>query len=230
MASPAERILPLQHFGALTTALLAAAVLFASMLASMAIALANLPYFELVNRFVGATETVARGMLFSSWLLLIGGLVVVWRPAFFGLRPGDLRREWRIVAVVTVMAAFGTAVLLTVTGTTPYSDASLFIETIVVLLTEELVFRAVLLTLLLVVLARIVAPTVVVPLAVVANGIGFGLAHLTNALDLSLTFVLGQAAFATVLGMACAALMVRARSVYAAMLLHGAVNAVVVLI
>jgi membrane protease YdiL (CAAX protease family) len=42
-------------------------------------------------------------------------------------------------------------------------------------------------------------------------------------------FVIGQVAFASVLGVACAFLMTRTRSVYPAMLLHGVVNAVVVL-
>ena len=42
-------------------------------------------------------------------------------------------------------------------------------------------------------------------------------------------FVRDMATFASALGMACAFLMVRTRSVYPAMALHAAVNAVVVL-
>ncbi|MEX2546651.1 MAG: CPBP family glutamic-type intramembrane protease [Chloroflexota bacterium] len=46
----------------------------------------------------------------------------------------------------------------------------------------------------------------------------------------NLSFVLPQVLFASVLGASCAALMLRTRSVYPAMLLHAVVNAVVVLI
>ncbi|HEX5825015.1 MAG TPA: CPBP family glutamic-type intramembrane protease [Candidatus Limnocylindrales bacterium] len=60
------------------------------------------------------------------------------------------------------------------------------------------------------------------------DGIAFGLGHLANATSLAIGFVLGQAAFASVLGMACAYLMAKTRSVYPAMLLHAVVNAVVV--
>jgi membrane protease YdiL (CAAX protease family) len=181
-----------------------------------------------VNGIVGARETVARGLVFSSWLVILGGVVVVWRPTAFGFRFGDLRRHARLVLGTLVAAAGLTALLLRLTGAIPYSDASFVIETAVVPISEELVFRGVLLTVLLVVLGRWHDEPTAATLAVAFDGIAFGLAHLANASSLALGFVLGQAAFAIVLGMACAYLMLRTRSIYPAILLHAVVNAVVV--
>lgn len=197
---------------------------------SVVVALANTPYFDVVNGFVGARETVARGVLFSSWLLILGGPIVARHPGAYGFRFGDIRAHWRTVAAVVGLGAVVTAVLVTITGPTPYSDASLFIETVDVPFTEELLFRGVLLTVLLIVLGRLHDPRTAVVLAVVFDGVAFGLAHLANASSVEVGFVLSQATFASILGIGCAYLMVRTRSVYPAMLLHAAVNGVVVLL
>ncbi len=210
-------------------ALVAATVVIA-WVAAFAVARLNEPWFAFLNGYVDARETVARGLLFSSWLALVGGAIVVWRPEAFGFRMGDISRHGPLIVGTCVVAAIVTAVLITVIGGTPYDDASLFIETIVVPVTEELVFRAVLLTVLLGVFARLLRPRPATILAVLVNGLAFGLAHAANATSLASAFVIGQMAFAAGLGTACAALMVRTRSVYPAMLLHGVVNGVVVLL
>lgn len=196
--------------------------------ASVLVALLNEPYFAILNGYVGAHETIARGLLFSSWLVLVGGTIVIWRPPAFGFRVGAICRQWRPLLATVIAAAVLTGLLLRVVGTTPYSEASLFIETVVVPVTEELVFRAVLLTGLLMVLGRLHTTRTALILAVAFNGIAFGLAHLANATSLANDFVLAQAAFAGVLGMGCAYLMARTRSVYPAMVLHAVVNMVVV--
>lgn len=118
--------------------------------------------------------------------------------------------------------------LLALTGTTPSSEASLFVEAALVPFTEELLFRGVLLTVLLLVLGRLHGPGVAVALAVSFDGIAFGLAHAANATSLALGFVLPQVVFASGLGLLCAYLMAKTKSVYPAMFLHGIVNAVVV--
>jgi membrane protease YdiL (CAAX protease family) len=195
---------------------------------SLAVALLNQPYFDLLNGFVGATEAVPRALLFSSWLVLIGGPLVVWQPARFGFTAGDIRRSWRAIVVVCLAAAAVTVAILRLTGRIPYSDASLFVESVLVPLTEELLFRGVLLALLLMAFGRLANRSVAVPLAIIVDGIGFGVAHLANATSLDIGFVAPQATFAVALGVACAWLAVRTRSVYPAMLLHGVVNTVVV--
>jgi membrane protease YdiL (CAAX protease family) len=197
--------------------------------ASMAVALLNQPYFEAVNRLVRAEGEVARGLLFSSWLVLIAVPIVAWRPRAFGLTFGSIAAHWRLVAGVTAAAAALTWVALGLAGPVPYSTASPFIEIVDVPVTEELLFRGVLLTALLAILRRYQRPGTAAVVAIAIDGVAFGLAHLANGTSLELDFVATQAAFACALGAGCAFLMVRTGSVYPAILLHGAVNAVVVL-
>jgi membrane protease YdiL (CAAX protease family) len=207
---------------------LALGALLLASAASVLIAVLNQPWFAFVNGLVGARETVARGLLFSSWLIVVGAPIVLWRPSTFGFQFGETRRHWRLVATTLIAAAGLTAVLLRAVGATPYSQASLFIESVVVPVTEELVFRGVLLTVLLVALSRLLDRRTALILAVAFDGIAFGLAHLANMTSLATAFVLAQATFAGVLGMGCAYLMARTRSIYPAIALHALVNAVVV--
>lgn len=196
--------------------------------ASLLVALTNLAWFAIVNGVLDLQGAVARGLLYSSWLLLLGGLVVIRRPRAFGFREGALRRRWRLVVAVVIPAMAATALILRIIGATPYSDASLFIESVVVPFTEELVFRAVLLTVLLLVLRRLQPANRARILAILFCGVAFGIGHLANATSVAFGFVIGQSLFAMFLGAACAFLMARTRSVYPAMILHSAVNAVVV--
>jgi membrane protease YdiL (CAAX protease family) len=205
-------------------------ILAAAVAASVLVAVANQAWFDLVNGAVGARETVARGLLFSSWPLLLGGAVVIWRPRTFGFQAGETRRQVGLVAGVVGAAAALTALLLTLVGPTPYSDASPFIEVVVVPFTEELLFRGVLLTVLLLALTRLHDPGTAALLAVAFDGVAFGIAHLANAGSIDVSFVVPQVAFAIALGTACAGLAVRTRSIYPAMLLHGVVNGVVVVL
>ena len=228
MTATRTRSWPRERLGAPATLGLTLLTLVLACGAGMLVALANGPYFDFVNGFVGARETVARGLLFSSWFLIVGGLFVVRDPAAYGFRLGEIRRQWRVVAAVVAAAAVVTALLLTLTGRTPYSDASLFIETVDVPFAEELVFRGVLLTVLLIALGRLHDADTAVVLAVLFDGLAFGLAHLANAGSIEVGFVLSQAVFASALGVGCAYLMVRTKSVYPAMLLHAVVNGVVV--
>jgi membrane protease YdiL (CAAX protease family) len=198
--------------------------------ASLLVAVANVAYFEVVQGFVRVEAAIPRALLFSSWLLLVGGALVVWRPSTFGFQFGDIPRHWRLIAGISAAAVALTAVLIAVSGPTPYSDASLLVESLVVPVTEELVFRGLLLTALVVALGRLHPRRVAVLLAVVFDGIAFGLAHIANATELELGFVLSQATFASFLGIGCAFLVVRTRSVYPAMFLHALVNGVVVVL
>jgi membrane protease YdiL (CAAX protease family) len=198
--------------------------------ASLLVTVANVAYFEVVQGFVRADTAIPRALLFSSWLLLVGGAFVVWWPSAFAFQVGDMHRHWRLIAGVSGAAVAVTAAAIAITGPTPYSDASLFVECLVVPFTEELVFRGVMLTFLVVALGRLHPTHVAAVLAVIFDGIAFGLAHMANATDLELGFVLSQATFASFLGVGCAYLVVRTKSVYPAMLLHAMVNGVVVLL
>jgi membrane protease YdiL (CAAX protease family) len=195
---------------------------------SLLFAIANSAYFEAVEGLIHPSGSIHRALLFSSWPLLVGGIVVVWNPRAFGFRLGRIARNRRLIAGMSVVAVLTTALLLRITGPTPYSEASLLVETVVVPITEELVFRGVLLTVLLAALGRLHGPDRAIRLAVAIDGVAFGLAHVANASVLDLGFVLSQAAYASVLGVGCAYLMTKCRSIYPAMFLHALVNGVVV--
>lgn len=111
--SVAARPATARRRGALTTAVAVAAVAF-----TMAIALTNQPYFDAVNRLIGADDPVARGAIYSSYLLLIGLAITPWRPGAFGLGLGDTIRRWRLVAAAVVGMAALTAVVLSVVSPT----------------------------------------------------------------------------------------------------------------
>jgi membrane protease YdiL (CAAX protease family) len=170
-----------------------------------------------------------RALLFSSWLVIIALPIVARRPSAYGWRLGDIRRHIPLIVTTLAVAAVVTYAIIRAVGATPYRDASLVVEAGVVPVTEELAFRSLLLTTLVAVLSRIGNPARAVTLAVVIDGVAFGVGHLANATSLPLAFVVGQAIFASCLGVACAWLMVRTRSVYPAIALHAVVNAVVVL-
>jgi membrane protease YdiL (CAAX protease family) len=205
-----------------------AAAAVAAVAFTMAIALTNQPYFELVNGWVRADEPVARGAVYSSYLLLIGLAVVVWRPGAFCLGVGETFARWRLVGGSTVGMAALTMVVLTVVSGTPYANARWENEVVIVPLTEELVFRGVLFSALLAAMRRLHPPATAAALAIGTNAIAFALGHATNLFWLPGSFVLPQVAYAGVIGVVAAFVMLRTRSVYPAMLVHAAVNAVVV--
>jgi membrane protease YdiL (CAAX protease family) len=208
---------------ALTAAAAVAAVAF-----TMAIALTNQPYFELLNRWIGADDPVARGAVYSSYLLLIGLAIALWRPRAFGLGLGDTISQWRLVGGAVVGMAALTAVVLLAMSPTPYADAAWQNEILLVPVSEELVFRAVLFSALLAAMGRLHAPARAAPLAIGISAAAFALGHATNLFWLPASFVVPQVAYALVIGLVAAFVMLKTRSVYPAMLVHAAVNAVVV--
>lgn len=195
---------------------------------TMTIALTNQPYFELVNRWVGADDPVARGALYSSYLLLIGLAAALWRPTAFGLGLGDTIRRWRLVASAAAGMAAMTGLVLLFISPTPYADAHWQNEVVIVPFTEELVFRAVVFSALLVAMMRLHPAATAVPLAIGINAAAFALGHATNLMWLPASFVVPQMAYAVVIGLVAAFVMFKTRSVFPAMLVHAAVNAVVV--
>jgi membrane protease YdiL (CAAX protease family) len=203
-------------------------LLLAACLGCLAVAALNQRYFDAVNAVVHAQGAEARGVLYSTWLLLLAVPIVAWRPRTLGLTLGSLRAHWAFVGGITAAAAGITWAVLRAVGPTPYASASAFIEVVDVPITEELLFRGVMLTLLVRALARFHPGRRAVLLAVAIDGIAFGIGHLANATSLDLAFVVLQATFAVALGTACASVMARTGSLYPAILVHAAVNGVVV--
>ena len=232
--NPAHAFVPSDHERATTVTgrrwILTAAAAVAAVAFTMAVALTNQPYFELLNRWIGAEDPVARGATYSSYLLLIGLAIVLWRPAAFGLGLGDSIRRWPLVVGAAAGMAALTAIVLLAVSPTPYADASWVNEVVIVPITEELVFRAVLFSALLGAMSRLHPPATAASLAIVINALTFALGHATNLFWLPASFVIPQVAYAFVIGLVAAFVMFRTRSVYPAMLVHAAVNAVVVVL
>ena len=208
-------------------------VLLGTAALTAAVVIGNQVWFNALVDVLQPAGPVGRALQFSSWLLMIGLPVAAIWPDEVGIGSRGVRQaagEWPLIIVTTVLAAAATAVILVATGATPYSDASLFVEAVVVPITEELVFRGVLLALLVGALLVLLDRPSAVRLAILANGVTFGLAHLANAATIDPAWVVSQVVFASGLGCVCAWLAIRTRSVYPAMLVHGAVNAVVVLL
>lgn len=195
---------------------------------AIAVALTNQVFFDAVNRWIAATGPLARGAIYSSYLLLLALPVISRNPAGYGLGLADAPRRWRLVLGVTVGMAALTAAVLTLVRATPYADANWVSEVVIVPLTEELFFRAVLLTWLLSALRRLHPPRTAAALAVAINAGAFAVAHSANLLSLPASFVLPQVAYAAVVGLVAATAMLKTSSVYPAILVHAAVNAVVV--
>jgi membrane protease YdiL (CAAX protease family) len=197
---------------------------------AIALAYANTAYFDFTNQFVAARDPLGRGLLYSSWPVLLVLPFAIVRPAWLKLDPREIPRRFRLIALSAVVAVIATALLVKLTGPTPFSDAPLLLEVVIVPLTEELVFRGVMLSALLAVVSATYPGRRSTAIAVLVDGVAFGAAHLANGAVLDLSFVVAQAAFASVLGIGMAVLVVRTNTVWAAVLVHAAVNATVVLL
>jgi membrane protease YdiL (CAAX protease family) len=206
-----------------------AGALVACMAVSTFVALTASPVYDALRTAFGVTHEVWGGLLFSSYLLLLGVVVAVWRPRAFGVQVGSATREWRTILAVSAGFVAVLAVILLQMPTTPYSGSDWIFEVIAVPVSEELFFRGVVITALVWLLGKAHPRRRATWLAVVIGGVAFGLAHLSNLAIASASFVVPQALFAVALGIGAGYLRVVTRSIYPAILLHAAVNLVVVL-
>jgi membrane protease YdiL (CAAX protease family) len=206
-----------------------AAAVLACITISAFVGLTASPVYDALSAAFGVTNEVWEGLLFSSYLLLLGVAVAIWRPKAFGVQVGSAIREWSTVVAVTLGFVALVAVVLSQMSTTPYSGSDWVFEVIAVPVSEELFFRGVLLTGLIWLLGKAHPPRLASSLAIVMGGVAFGLAHLSNLAIASASFVVPQALFAAILGFVAGYLRVTTDSIYPAILLHAAVNLTVVL-
>jgi membrane protease YdiL (CAAX protease family) len=207
----------------------AAALLVATILSAF-VGLTAQPVYDAIRTVLGVTNEVLGGLLFASYLLLLGGVVVMWRPKSFGVQFGSAMKEWRAIGAVIAGFVSVVAFVLSQMPTTPYSGSDWIFEVIAVPVSEELFFRGVLITGLVWLLGRAHSRRRATSLAVMIGGLAFGLAHLSNLAIAPASFVVPQALFAVILGIGAGYLRVVTESIYPAILLHAAVNLVVVLI
>jgi membrane protease YdiL (CAAX protease family) len=158
--------------------------------------------------------------------------LVLWHPCALGFTWGQTRRHWRWLLVILLINCGVVAGYLWLTSSsTPYSGNPWFVaEVFTVPVVEETMWRGVVLTTLLLLFRRLYASNTAEHLAVWFSGLAFGLLHVGNALaGVPTAFVVVQVLNAAVWGVVYGYVRTRTESLYPPILLHGAMNLVVVL-
>jgi membrane protease YdiL (CAAX protease family) len=180
----------------------------------------------------------------STWLATLWGLVsrahllavliplAIWRPAWLGLRGFDLRRHGCMLLLMLAANVGVIAAYLWLTGSsTPYSANQWFLtEVVSVPLVEETFWRGIVFAVVLALSLRFYSEKTSLTLTVWSTGLVFGALHAANALaGVPLAFAALQALNAAVWGVVYGYARARTGSVYPPILLHAAMNLVVVL-
>jgi membrane protease YdiL (CAAX protease family) len=158
-------------------------------------------------------------------------LLAIWRPRFFGFQFGKIVQYWRMLLIMLVINCGVIAAYLWLTGGgTPYSGNQwLVTEAIIVPVIEETFWRGIVLMLMLLLIKRFQSEYSSNHLAVWSTGIAFGLLHLANAFaGVPIQFVLLQCLNAVVWGVVYSYARMKTESVYPSMVMHAAMNLVVV--
>jgi membrane protease YdiL (CAAX protease family) len=180
----------------------------------------------------------------SAWLATLWGLTsrahlvifmlpfILWRPRLFGFQIGQTRRYWRMLLLMLLVNCGVIAGYLWLSGGgTPYSGNQwLVTEIVIVPVVEETFWRGLVFTALLLALRKRYAEGPSIHAAVWLSGVAFGLLHVNNvAAGVPLAFVAVQALSAVIWGVMYGYARAKTESVYPPMLLHAAMNLVVVL-
>lgn len=194
-------------------------------------------YFGFLNaRFpaVGDSTGLATlwGIVSRLHVIIPSVILVAWRPKLFGFQIGSIRQHGRLLAVMLLANCAVIAAYLLLTGATPYSSNQwLATEVITVPLVEETFWRGLVFTGLLALLRRAQPADSAARTAVWASGIGFGLLHAANALTgVPLMFAAIQALNASIWGVVYGYARAKTDSVYPAIIMHAAMNLLVVLV
>ncbi len=202
-------------------------VIFAiAVIGALAFAVLNSAWADWIQARLATDSDLVNGLAFSAFPIVIGGFVVAISPRRFGIQLGTTVDKWRLVLVLTLAMSVFAAAALTLVGSNPFRGANPIIQVAAVPLSEELVFRGVLFTLVLAALSHVHASGRALWLAVVISGVAFGIGHLNNLGSYDATFVVAQAVYASVLGVAGGWLRAQTSSVLPPILMHAAVNLV----
>lgn len=180
----------------------------------------------------------------SGWLATVWGIVsrlhllvtliplVLWRPRWIGFQIGKISQHWRMLLIMLLANCGLIAAYLWLTHTTtPYSaNQWLVTEVITVPVIEETFWRGLVFGLLLVALRKIHPEATGNHLAVWFSGIAFGLLHVNNIFaGVPALFVAVQMFNAMIWGVVYGYARAQTDSIYPAILLHAAMNLVVIL-
>ena len=193
-------------------------------------------YRFMAARFPNAGDSALKATLFGvasrAHVILILLPFVLWRPRLLGFQVGRVRQHWRMLLLMLVANCGIVAGYLWLSGgSTPYSgNVWLVTEVVTVPLVEETMWRGLVLAVLLLALGRLYTDTQATHLAVWLSGLAFGLLHAGNALaGVPAAFVAVQVLNASIWGIVYGYARARTESLYPSILLHAAMNLVVVL-
>lgn len=184
---------------------------------------------------VGASAWLATlyGVISRAHLIVPLLAVAVWRPRLLGFRVGRIRRHWRLLLLILVAncGVVGGYLLLS-GGTTPYSGNEwLITEVVTVPVVEETMWRGAVFAVLCAAFGRLYPDRVATTLAVWSSGLAFGLLHAANALvGVPIAFVAVQVLNAALWGVVYGYARALTGSLYPPIVLHAAMNLVVVLL
>ncbi|OGO13412.1 MAG: hypothetical protein A2Z66_14095 [Chloroflexi bacterium RBG_13_66_10] len=172
------------------------------------------------------------GIVSRAHLVVLAAPFVIRWPRLLGFQVGKTAQYGRMLLVMLLANCGVIAAYLWLTGaTTPYSgDQWLVTEAIIVPVVEETIWRGLVLTILLGLLRALHSENASVHLAVWFGGLTFGMLHLANALaGVPALFAAIQALNAVVWGVVYGYARAKTESLWPSMVLHAAMNIVVVL-
>jgi uncharacterized protein len=213
-------------------------LLLAGLLAFVALfVLVDDAYFKFANSWfpsVGSSPWLASlwGVVSRLHLLILIVPLAVWKPRFFGFQTGQIRQHGRMLLVMLLANCGVIAAYLWLThSSTPYSGNQwLVTEVITVPLVEEIFWRGLVFSTLLILLGRLYPANTSHTLSVWLSGLAFGLLHANNLIaGVPPQFVAIQVLNAMVWGVVYGYARAKTGSIYPPILLHAAMNLVVIL-
>ena len=173
----------------------------------------------------------AYGLVSRLHLLIPAALLVLWRPRLFGFQVGSTFKNWKLILLLLAINCAVIGGYLWLSGGTPYSgDQWLLTEVVTVPVVEETIWRGLVFAVLYAALKKSRPDSSALRWTVILSGLAFGLLHAANILaGVPLQFVALQTLNAVVWGLVYGYARARTESIYPPMLLHAAMNLLVVL-
>jgi membrane protease YdiL (CAAX protease family) len=194
-------------------------------------------YYQFSNTWfpnVGSSAWLASvwGVVSRAHLLILLVPLVIWKPRLMGFQIGKIRQHWRMLLVMLLANCGVIAAYFWLTGsTTPYSrNQWLVTEIIIVPIVEETFWRGMVFFVLLWALRKFTAKNTCTTLTILLSGLAFSLLHANNFFaGVPLQFIAIQVLNATIWGIMYSYARAKTDSIYPSMLLHAAMNLVVIL-
>jgi membrane protease YdiL (CAAX protease family) len=193
-------------------------------------------YNHFVNQYFpnlgeSAAQANIYGVASRLHMLIPAALLVLWRPRLFGFQFGSAFKNWRLILLLLAVNCAVIGGYLWLSGGTPYSGDQWFLtEVVTVPIVEETIWRGLVFAVLYTALKKYHPDPSALRWTVVLSGAAFGLLHAANYLaGIPLQFVALQTLNAFIWGLVYGYVRARTDSIYPPMLMHAAMNLLVVL-